>query len=96
VAGRLRYQVLGRNVVVAARLCDWIGKIMEGSIPARHAGTVVAATEAFYKKLPADVQRTFTEWGEADFKGFEEKTKIFLDREDLAGATAPWRWPESR
>src|SRR5207302_1688087 len=59
VAGRLCYQAIGRHVVVAARLCDWIAKKIEIGIPEAKRGTVVAATSELHQILPKVAQEEF-------------------------------------
>jgi len=64
-AGRLRHQAIGSDVVLATRLCDWIGKTIEPSVPKEARGSIMAVTEDFWRNLknsPRGRQR-FGQWG---------------------------------
>ena len=75
-SGRLRDQILGSDVVIGTRLCDWL-HVIEEARPVRERGIAVAATKAFYDLLPKTEKRNWTKWGDKDFKGLSEKVCIY-------------------
>ena len=48
-SGQLRDQIIGRNVVCATRLCDWLGKVIEPGQWKSERKTLIAATGDFLK-----------------------------------------------
>jgi class 3 adenylate cyclase/sugar phosphate isomerase/epimerase len=80
-SGHLRQQAIGRNVVIGARLCDWISKAIETSVPDEDRGIIVAMTEEFQMKLSRPNKKRYAQWGLVDFKGINGKIKVWLEKE---------------
>ncbi|MBM3334930.1 hypothetical protein FJY63_09745 [Candidatus Sumerlaeota bacterium] len=74
--GRLADQIIGREVVCATRLCDWLAKVIEPSVPPDSRHSLIAATCSFMRIMPTADQEQFVRWGEADLKGIG-KVEIF-------------------
>jgi class 3 adenylate cyclase len=79
--GALREQILGENVVCAARLCAWVGRVEAGT-PRHERGAFYAMTQEFKEALePNDTMSKadpdapprprFRQWGEEEFKGLD-------------------------
>lgn len=91
--GPLRDQILGKNVVCAARLCSLISQIEQGT-PKRQRGAYCAATGQFIEVLNAAEQQDskWLEWGDETFKGLNEPYTIHYAVEhadDAALSAAP-------
>jgi class 3 adenylate cyclase len=78
VAGRLRHQAIGREVVVVARLCDWIAKTIESAVPPQQRRIIVALTAEAWKYLPRKAQYACTPWEGAEFKGLPDKFTVHI------------------
>jgi class 3 adenylate cyclase len=85
-SGELYNQVLGVDVVIATRLCDWLSHIIEEAVPPGERQSLLGATEDFAKRHEASEWRY---WGEPPFKGVGAKVEVSLavrpsDPADLA------------
>ncbi|MBN2309910.1 MAG: TIM barrel protein [Candidatus Hydrogenedentes bacterium] len=80
-SGRLRDQVIGRDVVCATRLCDWLSHQIEPAVPEVVRGTLIGATNHFRSRdklrdKPDD--KPWTRWGEQEFKGLGRGFELYL------------------
>jgi class 3 adenylate cyclase len=85
-AGPLRHQAIGEDVVVTARLCDWISKTIEPAVPHERRSCAVAATRKFCDLLPTRINDEgfkFKLWGKEYLKGLREPVEIYVERRYL-------------
>jgi sugar phosphate isomerase/epimerase len=65
--GPLGNQIIGRDVVVASRLCDWLGKTIEPAISEQERDFLIGWTGAFEHELSDPSLGKL--WGTVEFKG---------------------------
>lgn len=77
--GQLKFQAVGIHVVKAARMCDWLGKILEPALRTPVPGHLCGATKEFYDSLHKEQQQRLAKHrDDLDFKGIKGGSEIYL------------------
>jgi class 3 adenylate cyclase len=89
--GRLRSQIIGPDVVCAARLCQMLAERFEILVHAPSRGTIVGATAQYWNCLPetAKAKSRLQEWGKVNFKGLPDTYVIYVPEQFAKLTTLP-------
>lgn len=78
-SGPLRDQIMGAAVICTARLCDWLGHVVEPAEWKDERKTLIGVTQTFFQQVEdhAIEGHKWRYWGDKDFKGLSEPSDIY-------------------